>query len=92
MSVTQESVEVSRGTRQTIDDLPAMARGGSPGSTLAFEIPPGLRLADLVKAAVLQTLDRVDGKQWNAAYPLSGEEADGAEEADSGMVVLARFS
>jgi transcriptional regulator of acetoin/glycerol metabolism len=84
-----------------IDDFPAIVHDVSPGATFGFEIPPGLRLADLVKAAVLQTLDRLDGnrtqaaqclgisvrtlqrklKQWNGAYPPSGEEAGPFEAA-----------
>jgi DNA-binding NtrC family response regulator len=43
---------------------------GPSGSTVGFEIPPGLRLADLVKAAVLQTLDRHGGNRTQAAQCL----------------------
>jgi transcriptional regulator of acetoin/glycerol metabolism len=67
MSVLQESVGVPCGSRQTIDDFSATVCNGSPGSTFGFQIPPGLRLADLVKAAVLQTLDRLDGNRTRAA-------------------------
>jgi DNA-binding NtrC family response regulator len=50
-----------------MDDLPAMVRDGP---TFGFEVPPGLRLADLVKAAVLQTLARLDGNRTQAAQCL----------------------
>jgi transcriptional regulator of acetoin/glycerol metabolism len=70
MSVLQESVGVPCESWQTIADLRPLVHDGSPGSTFGFEIPPGLRLADLVKAAVLQTLDRLDGNRTQAALCL----------------------
>ena len=70
MSILQECLEGPSGPRQTIDDRLAMVRDVAPGSTLDFEIPPGLTLADLVKAAVLQTLDRLDGNRTQAAQRL----------------------
>jgi DNA-binding NtrC family response regulator len=70
MSIVQESVGISRGPRQSIDELSAMFGDSASGSTLGFEIPPGLRLADLVKAAVLQTLDRLGGNRTQAAHCL----------------------
>ncbi len=70
MSVLQESVGVPCESWQIIADPRPVVRDGSPGSTFSFEIPPGLRLADLVKAAVLQTLDRLDGNRTQAAHCL----------------------
>jgi transcriptional regulator of acetoin/glycerol metabolism len=70
MSVVQEPIGNCRAPRQTIDELRVILGDGPAGSPLAFEIPPGLRLADLVKAAVLQTLDRLGGNRTQAAQCL----------------------
>ena len=70
MSVVQAPIGNSHAPRQTIDDFPVMFGDDPGGSPLAFEIPPGLRLADLVKAAVLQTLERLGGNRTQAAQCL----------------------
>ena len=70
MSVLQESGGVPCKSGRTIAGLPAGDCDGSPGSPIGFETPPGVRLADLVKAAVLQTLDRFEGNRTQAAQSL----------------------
>jgi DNA-binding NtrC family response regulator len=70
MSFVQECVEVPCGPSQGIDDRPALVRDTSSSLTFGFEVPPGLTLADLVKAAVLQTLARLHGNRTQAAYCL----------------------
>ncbi len=70
MLILQECAGIPCGPRQTVDDRLAVVRDGLRCSTLGFEIPPGLTLADLVKTAVLQTLDRFDGNRTQAAQCL----------------------
>jgi DNA-binding NtrC family response regulator len=70
MSLLQDWVGVRYSPRETGDERPAMVRDGSPGLKSGFEMPPGLTLAELVKAAVLQTLDRLDGNRTRAAQRL----------------------
>ena len=65
----ESMVILSRSHTLTVDDLPALIRSNQ-GQAPRFEMPQGLTLADVVKAAVLQTLDRLDGNRTQAAQSL----------------------
>jgi transcriptional regulator of acetoin/glycerol metabolism len=54
----------------SVSDLPAMIRNYQRNPMPYFEMPQGVTLADVVKAAVLQTLDRLDGNRTQAAQSL----------------------
>lgn len=66
----ESMIVLSQAPTLTADDLPAMIRNSQPNTSLPFEMPQGLTLADVVKAAVLQTLDRLDGNRTQAAHSL----------------------
>lgn len=66
----ESMVILSRSLTLMVDDLPAMIRNSQQSLAPRFEMPQGLTLADMVKAAVLQTLDRLDGNRTQAAQSL----------------------
>ncbi len=64
--VIERAVIVTQTPEITLDDLPAaMGEGGNLSST--FVIPPHHTLAELEKAAILQTLERTQGNKRAAA-------------------------
>lgn len=65
----ESMVILSRSHTLMVEDLPALIRSNQ-GQAPRFEMPQGLTLADIVKAAVLQTLDRLDGNRTQAAQSL----------------------
>ncbi|MEN6494557.1 MAG: sigma-54 dependent transcriptional regulator [Thermoguttaceae bacterium] len=66
----ESMVILSRSTMLSVNDLPAMIRNYQRNPMPYFEMPQGVTLADVVKAAVLQTLDRLDGNRTQAAQSL----------------------
>lgn len=66
----ESMVILSRSPTLTVNDLPPMIRNFPRNPMPYFEMPQGVTLADVVKAAVLQTLDRLDGNRTQAAQSL----------------------
>jgi transcriptional regulator with PAS, ATPase and Fis domain len=66
----ESMVILSRDATLGLDDLPALIRNARRGQFSRFEMPEGVTLADIVKAVVLQTLDRLDGNRTQAAQSL----------------------
>jgi len=69
-SCVESMVVLAQASRLTVDDLPAAIRSAGQNPLPRFEMPQGVTLAEIVKAAVLQTLDRLEGNRTQAAQSL----------------------